>query len=79
MTEEEYSSKIRELCARLADLRPEQRAALEPLVEETRRRHVQIQSDVDAARDAVATWSLLLKYALFELEARERERAEGED
>ena len=61
-------------CTTVIDTLPVvQREKLATLVDETRRRHKDIEQAVQRARDALDDWRLLQKYILFDWEARRRE------
>ena len=79
MTDDEYETRFQELLDKVADLAPEQRAALGPLIEETRIIHASILDSRRRIEDALGTWRVELKYFLFSLEAAARERAEKKD
>lgn len=73
MTDEIFTDKLRELSDKMRDLSPEQREALQPLLEETKDRHAVLQENISRANDALDDWRLNLKYALFDRDARRRE------
>ncbi len=73
MTDETLADKLRELTDKMRDLSPEQREALEPLLQETKDRQASLQGDVARAHDALDDWRVILKYALFGRDARRRE------
>jgi len=73
MTDETFDLRLAELEARVADLAPEQLAAVAPLLEETRQRHAEIRLNVAKARDALDDWRIAMKYKVFDTEARRRE------
>ena len=79
MTDDEYETRFQELLDKVAELSPEQRAALGPLIEETRIMHASILDSRRRIEDALGTWRVELKYFLFSLEAAARERAENKD
>ncbi len=75
MTNDTASAQLAELEARIAEMPEEQQAALLPVLEETRQRHGLIRQCSDAARNALADWRIVMKYRVFDLEARLREAA----
>ncbi len=79
MTDDEYDTRLQALLDKAAELPPEQRATLAPLIEETRIIHASILDSRRCIEDALATWRVELKYFLFSLEAAARERAENRD
>lgn len=68
-----YDAKLAELEATIASLPVDQRAALAPLLAETRTRHTEIQKAGAAARAALDDWRIVMKYLVFDWEARLRE------
>ncbi len=74
MMEETARKKLAELEAKIAALPAVQRTQLEGLLEETKERHDHIKSNADSARNALDDWRLLMKYRVFDLEARLREK-----
>ncbi len=75
MTDKTFALRLADLEARVADLTPEQRQALTPLLNETRQRHADIRRSVAEAHDALADWRIAMKYKVFDAEARLRESA----
>ena len=75
--EETARKKLAELEAKIAKLPADQRAQLETLLGETKDRHADIKSNVDTARSALDDWRLLMKYRIFDAEARMREGSNG--
>ncbi len=73
MTDKTLALRLAELEARVADLAPEQRQALAPLLAETRQRHADIRRSAAKAREALDDWRIAMKYKLFDAEARLRE------
>lgn len=73
MTEETAQKKLAQTEATIDGLTPEQQEALRPLLCECKVRHDQIKISVAAGRNALADWSLLMKYLVFDHEARCRE------
>ena len=74
MTDETFTEKLRELSEKMRDLSPEQREALQPLLKETKDRHATLQKNIARANDALDDWRVTVKYALFDRDARRRER-----
>ncbi len=74
MTDETFTDKLRELSDKMRDLSPEQREALQPLLEETKDRQAVLREDIARANDALDDWRVAVKYALFDRDARRRER-----
>ena len=68
-----HDARLAELEARIAALPADQRAALAPLLAETKTRHAQIKRATAAARDALDDWRIAMKYMVFDWEARLRE------
>ena len=79
MTNDEYNARFQELLDKAAELSPEQRSALAPMIEETRIIHASILDSRRNIEDALGTWRVELKYFLFSLEAAARERAENKE
>jgi hypothetical protein len=79
MTNDEYDTRFQDLLDKVAELPPEQEAALVPLIEETRIIRTSILDSRRRIEDALGTWRVELKYFLFSLEAATRERAEKKD
>ncbi len=79
MTNDEYDTRFQDLLDKVAELPPEQEAALVPLIEETRIIRTSILDSRRRIEDALGTWRVELKYFLFSLEAAARERAEKKD
>ncbi|MFQ5425377.1 MAG: hypothetical protein ACE5F9_15535 [Phycisphaerae bacterium] len=77
MIDDTFRRKLAELKTRIETLPPEQRERLSGMVEETRRRHADIQENFARARTALNDWRLQMKYAAFSIEAAQREQAEG--
>ncbi len=77
MIDDTFRQKLAELKTRIETLPPEQRERLSAMVEETRRRHVEIRQNFARARTALDDWRLQMKYAAFSIEAARREQAEG--
>jgi hypothetical protein len=75
MTDDTAIAKLAELEARIAEMSEEQQEALRPMLEETRKRHGLIKQCGSAARNALADWRIIMKYKIFDLEARLREAA----
>lgn len=74
MTDETFTEKLRELSDKMRDLSPEQREALQPLLEETKDRYAELRENIIRANDALDDWRVTVKYALFDRDARRRER-----
>lgn len=79
MTDDDYDTRFQKLLDEVAELPPEQQAALAPLIEETRIIHTSILNSRRRIEDALGTWRIELKYFLFSLEAAARERAASKD
>ena len=77
MTNDQYDTRLQKLLDDAAELPPEQRATLAPLIEETRILHASLLDSRRCIEDALGTWRVELKYFLFALEAAARERAEN--
>ena len=73
MTEETFQARMAELRERVRGLPAEQQAALEGLFAETEQRFRMLQENRGRLGTALADWRLILKYALFDLEATKRE------
>lgn len=77
MTNEEYESRLCEICSKIDTLPEGRRGRLLEVVEETRRRHADIRVSIRRASGALDDWRLQAKYRLFDMEAADREaRAE---
>lgn len=79
MDDDTFTAQLQELLKKVSELPPKQQAALEPLIEETRARQQLISADTASAIDAMDSLRLLCKYALFSLEAGQRERTQGQN
>ena len=75
MFTEEFEAHLKKALEAIDMLPEQQRAPLQEMVEETRRRHQQIGVSIAAAREALDDWRLIQKYLLFDAEARAREAA----
>ncbi len=75
MTDGTFDERLAEIEKRIDELPVGRQESLKKLVEETRRRHVEIRHAVGEARSALADWRIALKYLVFDLEARLRESA----
>ncbi len=73
MADQDFEAQLREVLARINTLPESQRGPLMALVAETRRRHATIRDATARAREALDDWRLILKYLLFDEEARRRE------
>ncbi len=78
----QFNAAIDEYIAFIETLPEAQRARMMELVDETRRRHAHLRHLEKTAQDALDDWRLILKYRLFDYEARQREqrlRDNGQD
>ena len=73
MTEETFETKLAEMETVINALPVEQRARLISLLAETKHRHQGLRPTVVAAHDALADWRIVMKYQIFDAEARLRE------
>jgi len=73
MNDEAFNTRMAEIEARIAALPEAEQARLRDLVEETRRRHESIRASTTAALNALDDWRIVMKYLIFDLEARARE------
>lgn len=73
MTDETFKERLAELEARIDALPEDRRAVLRRLFRETRQRHLQVKTAVNAARNALDDWRLAMKYLVFDREAAARE------
>jgi hypothetical protein len=73
MTNDRFEEQLQRILARLDTLSESQQALVRPMVEETRRRHVQIREAIARAHTALDDWRLVEKYRIFDAEARWRE------
>jgi hypothetical protein len=73
MTEEMFETKLAELETQIGSMPAELQARLKLLLEETRRRHLEIRQSIAAASDALDDWRIAMKYRIFDAEARLRE------
>ncbi len=74
MTNETFTDRLREVADRIHDLSPEQREVLEPLLEEIEEWLVLLRENIAPAQAALDEWRIYVKYALFDRDARRRER-----
>lgn len=79
MTDEVFQERLAEIEATIGTLPQEQRAFLDEWFRETKDRHELIKRNISAARNALDDWRLAMKYKIFDLEARQREAAEGSE
>jgi len=77
MTEEKFEQHLQELLSKIETLPESQRAPLLEMVEETRSRHRVIREATTRALSALDDWRLILKYRIFDAEARQREAGSG--
>lgn len=74
MNEEEINQKLRELILEINSLPTDKKKKLEPLIEETTKRHEDIKKNFSKITDSFENLRICLKYILFDLEATKRER-----
>jgi len=73
--EESFQSRLAELVAEISTLPQDQRARLEVLAEQTRRRHEQLKQTVGDIQEGIDFLRVCIKYLMFDLEATRRENA----
>ena len=76
MNDHVFEARISETRQQIKALPVQQRDAVMAVLEDTLRRHAQIQHHVDRLRDLLADWRVRIKYLRFDLEATRRELAE---
>ena len=82
MTNEQMEAQLARITSRVDSLPCPERTRLIELIEETRRRHRDIQTQARRSLAALDDWRLAQKYLIFDFEARLREtrdRAQGTD
>ncbi len=82
MTDEQLEAQLTRITSRIGTLPSPERTRLIELIEETRRRHRDIQTQARRSLTALDDWRLAQKYLIFDYEARLREtrdRAQGTD
>ncbi len=75
MNEQEFQSKLAELMIEISTLPAAERAKLEKLADETRKRHERLRATVGNLQESLDYLRLSIKYLLFDLEATRRENA----
>ena len=70
---EELEAHIAKITSVMDTLPEPERARLQGLVEETRQRYEQVREDSTRVCEVVDDWRLLVKYQVFDAEARQRQ------
>ena len=73
MTEEQFQRKLAELVSEIGTLPPSERAKMELLAEETKKRHKELKETVGSLQESIDFLRLSIKYIHFDLEATRRE------
>ncbi len=73
MKEEQFQQKLAELVSEIGTLPPSERAKMELLAEETKKRHKELKETVGSLQESIDFLRLSIKYILFDLEATRRE------
>ena len=73
MDRTEFEKRLEDARRRIDALPPEQGAALEAMLAETRQRQRDIETNAAAASQALDDWRVQTKYMVFSLEAARRE------
>ena len=73
MDTQTFETRIAESRKQIDQLPEENREALLELLEETMKRHSQIQGHMDRLRELLGDWRVKIKYLRFDLEATKRE------
>ena len=79
MKDDQFDAAVAEHIASIETLPEEQRERLMEIVEETRRRHANLKQIEKRARDSLDDWRLILKYNMFNDEAKRREAQRRND
>lgn len=81
MTDEQFDHKMAELISKVAELPEDARQGIQPLVQETIDRHLELRKNCKAVHEAVLKWQgqmadlgLVIQYLVFDLEATKREK-----
>lgn len=75
MNEATFQQRLAELLNEIATLPASERSKLEMLVEDTKKRHEQLQSSAANVQECLDYLRMAVKYLLFDLEATRRENA----
>ena len=73
MKEEQFQRKLAELVSEIGTLPPSERAKMELLAEETKKRQKEMKETVGSLQESIDFLRLSIKYILFDLEATRRE------
>lgn len=73
MTPDDARQRIQKIIESIQELPEESQPAMMDMVKETIERHIQISSDGEKARGALADWRIAMIYAQFDFECRLRE------
>ncbi len=73
MDENAFQQRLAELVKEIGGMPVAERAKLEALAEETKRRHQKLRKTVSSLHDSIDYLRLSIKYLLFDLEATRRE------
>lgn len=80
MTDQEFNEEMDRILAKIGDLPAAQREAVYATVNDTRKRHAEIQEATARTYAALDDWRLIQKYRIFDAEAQRREaQAERKD
>jgi len=75
VNEATFQQRLAELLNEIATLPASERSKLEMLVEDTKKRHEQLQSSAANVQECLDYLRMAVKYLLFDLEATRRENA----
>ena len=73
MKEEQFQRKLAELVSEIGTLPPSERAKMELLADETKKRQKELKETVGSLQESIDFLRLSIKYILFDLEATRRE------
>ena len=73
MDEATFQKRLAELVAEISKLPEDQRAKLQALADQTKKRHEELKQTVSGIQESLDFLRLCIKYLLFDLEATKRE------